>query len=105
MTECILLVFLMLSVYIYSQIRVYSISGSKKGMICNYRGFFFYFDRKLKRRIYQKRNKICLFCTANKLAHMRFIFDQIPLYPTVILATIRSNALQVIEEDQYRSLL
>ncbi|KAG2196476.1 hypothetical protein INT46_001041 [Mucor plumbeus] len=39
------------------------------------------------------------------LVHMRFIFDQIPLYPIVILATIRSNVFQTIEEDQYRSLL
>ncbi|KAG2196843.1 hypothetical protein INT46_005470 [Mucor plumbeus] len=39
------------------------------------------------------------------LAHMRFIFDQIPLYPIVILVTIRSNILQTIEENQYRSLL
>lgn len=39
------------------------------------------------------------------LAHMRFIFDKIPIIPTAILANIRSNVHQSIGEDQCHSLL
>ena len=39
------------------------------------------------------------------LAHMRFIFDKVPILPTAILATIRSHIHQRIAEDQCHSLL
>lgn len=39
------------------------------------------------------------------LAHMRFIFDKVPISPSAILATIRSHIHQRIAEDQCHSLL
>ncbi|CEP09753.1 hypothetical protein [Parasitella parasitica] len=39
------------------------------------------------------------------LAHMRFIFDHIPVNPSVILASIRSNVIHTIEEDGCHAIL
>ncbi|CEP16720.1 hypothetical protein [Parasitella parasitica] len=39
------------------------------------------------------------------LAHMRYIFDQVPIVPTAIIVAIRSNIRQTIEEDRCNSLL
>ncbi|KAI8647193.1 hypothetical protein BD408DRAFT_335284, partial [Parasitella parasitica] len=39
------------------------------------------------------------------LAHMRFIFNQTPMVPTTILASIRSSVHQAIGEDQCHTIL
>ncbi|KAG2208827.1 hypothetical protein INT46_006133 [Mucor plumbeus] len=39
------------------------------------------------------------------LAHMRFVFNQVPVSPAAILASIRINIHKMIAEDQYQSLL
>ncbi|KAI8643260.1 hypothetical protein BD408DRAFT_415236 [Parasitella parasitica] len=39
------------------------------------------------------------------LAHIRYIFDQVPIVPTSIMVSIRSNVRQTIEEDRCHSLL
>ncbi|EPB92452.1 hypothetical protein HMPREF1544_00750 [Mucor circinelloides 1006PhL] len=39
------------------------------------------------------------------LAHMRYIYDNVPIDHTAILASIRNNVRQTIDEDQCHSLL
>ncbi|CEP09128.1 hypothetical protein [Parasitella parasitica] len=39
------------------------------------------------------------------LAHMRYIFNQVPIVPTAIMVAIRSNVRQTIEEDRCNLLL